>query len=282
MPVKHFIISPDRSEVSKDIIDANRLEWEMISRNAEKLFSEKTKKIINDEDNLVHVSGRIVVKVDMEFKNSHKFSDGTVIRLEREFNNFNRRHTQPVNCIVISGEDIPKDSEILVSHNALTESYRINDYKNSFEGEETDRIRYYSIPLHECFAWKDEDGNMRPMKDFQFGLRVYKPYEGKIVGIEPTKIENVIFVTTGKLKGSICHCLKSSDYSIIYQGDDGTEKELIRFRHSDDEEIEREELVCIDHGLTDKLENEELLIGLSQTTAKPLNESELFHYDRIY
>ena len=69
---------------------------------------------------LKHVEGRIIVSVDHESKNSHKFADGTVIRLERDYNNLNRRQTQPTNAIVISGKDISKGSEILIHHKMRT------------------------------------------------------------------------------------------------------------------------------------------------------------------
>lgn len=217
---------------------------------------------------LKHVQGRIVVEVDTEKKNSHTFQDGTVIRLERKYNEFNRRITEPTNATVISAENIPAGCEILVGHNALHEVNKINNYTSLSGGEAASSVKYYSLPESDCYAWRDENGELQPMKDFCFALRVFRPYEGFLVGIEPKVIPNVLYITTGELKGKICHTLVSSDYEIIYQGDNGREGRVIRVRHSDDECIEREEITCIDHCLTEKYFNGGLLIGLNYSDAK--------------
>ena len=256
--------------MSKDAINKSRHEQESLILSVEQEKLKQASVQFLEEDNLKHVDGKIVVKVDMLSKNSYRFSDGTEIRVERQFNEFNRRIAQPTNAVVISGEGIPKGSKILIYHNALHETNRINDYKNSYESEDSHQIRYFSIPEYECYAWMDDNKIYHPTKGFQFGLRVYKPYDGIMVGIEPTVIKDVVFVTTGSLSGNVCHCLKSSDYQIIFQDEDtGKENYLIRFRHSDNEEIEREELIAVNHELTEKVLNQELLIGYTASTAKP-------------
>ena len=60
------------------------------------------------------VDGKVIISVDLEGKNSHTFSDGTKIRLERQYNNLNRRETHPVNAIVIDGEGVKSGSQILI------------------------------------------------------------------------------------------------------------------------------------------------------------------------
>jgi hypothetical protein len=264
---KYFVIG-DKTSLSKSAIQQLEKDKAQHLRAAESEVINQSKKQIEEEDNLTHVFGRIIVKVDMEMKNSFRFEDGTTIRLERKYNEFNRRITQPVNCIVISGEGIEKNAEILVSHNALHETNRINDYKNTFENDESNRIRYYSIPDYECFAWRIGLGEWKPIKGFQFGLRVFKPYEGMLTGISPTTVKDILFITTGYLKDNVCHVLKASDYQLIFQGDDGKEKYIIRLRHSDEEEIDREEVVAIDHDLTQKVLNGNLLIGYEVSNAK--------------
>ncbi len=56
---------------------------------------------------LKHTEGRIIVSVDIEAKNYHTFAGGIVIRRERQFDNLNRRETEPVNGFVISAKYIP-------------------------------------------------------------------------------------------------------------------------------------------------------------------------------
>lgn len=215
------------------------------------------------------VEGKVIISVDLESKNSHTFSDGTKIRLERQYNNLNRRETHPVNATVISGEGIKSGSQILIHPNMTHETYRIYDYAPLSGALEGSDIKYYSIPSEQCYAWLDGD-EWKPLKGFDFGLRVYVRYNGVIEGIEPSLLKDILYVTTGELKGKVVHTLKSCDYEIIFQGINGQEDRLIRFRHFPDENNEREEVIAIDDSLTEKLNSKELLIGLSPTKAKTI------------
>ena len=215
------------------------------------------------------VEGKVIISVDLESKNSHTFSDGTKIRLERQYNNLNKRETHPVNATVISGEGINPGSQILIHPNMTHETYRIYDYAPLSGKEEGSDIKYYSIPVEQCYAWFDGE-DWKPLKGFDFGLRVYVPYDGKLAGIEPTLINDVLYVTTGELKGKVVHTLKACDYEVIYQGNNGQEDRLIRFRHFPDQEHEREEIIAIDDYLTDKVNSKKLLVGLSTIKAKTI------------
>lgn len=221
---------------------------------------------------LKYVQGRVICQVDLEGKNTHQFADGTKIRLERDYNNFNRRETQPVNGIVISAENIPEGSEILISHNALHDSNRLFNYTPLSGSAQASDIKYYSIPEEDCFAWRDNDGTLKPMKNFEFALRVFKPYVGRISFVSPVLMKDVLYITTGKLKNNVCHTLKSSDYEVIYQELDGREGRLIRLRHSEDSDFNREEITATSHTLTDQVNKGELIIGLEPSKAKTLKE----------
>lgn len=110
------------------------------------------------------------------------------------------------------------------------------------------------------------------MKNFEFALRVYKPYSGRIAFITPEIVKDVLYITTGKLKNKVCHTLKASDYTIIYQELNGREGRLIRLRHSEDSSFEREEITAVSHPLTEQVNNGELMIGLEPSKAKTLKE----------
>jgi hypothetical protein len=224
---------------------------------------------------LKHIEGRIVIKVDMEKKNSHTFDNGTTIRLERQYNEFNRRITEPVNAEVISAEYIPVGAEVLIHHNCTHEVNRIYDHTPLSGETEASSVKYFAIPEDDCYAWRDSDGNLQPMKGFQFALRVFQPYKGVIQGIEPTLLKDVLYITTGELAGKVAHVLKASDYQIVFQGQNGREDNVIRLRHSDTEQLDREEVVAIDHTLTEKVNSGELLVGLSATTIQPPIENEI-------
>jgi hypothetical protein len=219
---------------------------------------------------LTHVENRIVVRVDMDGKNSHRFENGITIKLERRYDNFNMRYVNPVNATVISAENIPEGSEILIHHNSVHETNRINNFKSLSGIEIASDIRYFSIPESEAFAWYD-GAKWKPLDGFDFALRVFKPYKGVLQGVEPTIIKDCIYVTTGEYAGLICRTLKSCDYQIIFQGKDGREGSLIRFRSKEDEKTKREmEIVAIDNGLTEQLHRQELHVGLTKSDALPL------------
>lgn len=219
---------------------------------------------------LKSVSGRVVIRIDIESKNSWKFSNGTTIRLERQYNNFNRRETTPTNAIVVHSEFIPEGSEILVHQNATNESNRIYNHQQS---SDIGDIRYYSIPEDHCFIWKDTDGNWQPLPPYETALRVFRPYKGLISAIEPTLLKDTLWVTSGELKSTCVATLKASDFQVVFQDSNGKEGNVIRFRPYGDEKHEREpEAIAILNAETKNIKEAKLYVGLSPSDCKPLNE----------
>ena len=217
---------------------------------------------------MIAPEGRIIISLDRESKNSHTFQSGLKIRLERDWNNLNRRETQPVNAFVIDGEDIKPNSEILIHPNATHATNQIFDFKKLSGVVEGSDIKYYSVPSDKCYAWYDEDEKVwKPLRNFDFALRVYKPYDGPILGIDPELIPDVLYVATGEFKGQVVHTLKACDYEIIFQGRDGAEERLIRFRHFPGQDNEREEVIAVSQYLTSLVDQGNLIIGLTPTTA---------------
>src|ERR1700744_5588672 len=129
---------------------------------------------------LVASKNRIIVEVDMNSKNSHRFQDGTTIHLARGFDNFNLRQINPVNGIVLASEYIPTGTEILFQYNAIQETFRIHNYKPLSGQRIADEIHYYAIPEEMGYAYL-EDNEWKPLKNYAFALRVFKPYEGPLV-----------------------------------------------------------------------------------------------------
>lgn len=222
--------------------------------------------------NLKHVEGKVVCAVNLEFKNYHTFSDGTKIRLERQFDNFNRRETHPVNAIVVSGKDIPAGAEILIHPNAPTDSNQIHNFKKLSGRETSSDTKYYSIPEEMCFIWRDGD-EWKPLAPYETAMRIFIPYKGVIAGIEPTKIEDALYCTSGDLKGKAVQTLKACDYEVIYQDVNGKEGRMIRWRPNGCEKTNREpEAIAILESVTKKIKKGEYLVGLSTSDAKPINE----------
>lgn len=269
---KFFLIDPSGNPVSSEAIAEMEASRAKVYQAKNAIAEDINNKTLEKRDELRAIHNRVIIKVNTDAKNWHQFENGVKIRRERKYNEFNRRITEPTNGVIISGEGLPEGAEILVSHNALHDSNRIFDYGDLSGEQQLADIKYYSVPIDECFAWKDIDGTMRPIKNFGFGLRVFKPYQGRLQGIEPTIINDVIYVTTGELKGLICHTVKAADYQIVFQGENDREDCLIRFRHSDTEELDREELTCINHELTESFNQGDLLVGYEAKDAKKIKD----------
>lgn len=264
---KHFIVSPGIERVDKDSIKKAQKTEQAVLLSSEEAAAKRSQLQLQEEDFLVHTEGRVVIKIDLEYKNFHTFSDGTTIRRERNFNEFNRNITQPVNAITISGEGIEKGAEILIHPNGVQDSNRIFDYK-----DHNKNVHYYSIHREHCFAWRT-DQDWRPLAPYDFALRVFEPYKGSLTGMEPTKLKDVLWVTTGELAGNVVKTIVACDYQIVFQDINGREGNLIRFRPFGDVSTKREEeAIAILHEMTDKVNAGELLVGITISDAKKLSE----------
>jgi hypothetical protein len=218
-------------------------------------------------------SNRVIIKVDLESKNSHTFKDGTKIKLERIYDNFNMRYVKPVNAEVVDAKDIPAGAEILIHHNATHDTYKIFNYQRPTTEASSD-VQYFSIPIEECFMWREGKGSIwNALNNFVTALRIFKPYKGMLEGIEPEVMNNKLYITSGELKGRAVNTVISSDYEIIYQNDDGTEGRIIRLRYFPDGN-DRNEITAINDNLTELVENGDLWVGYSKSDAKQLKEVE--------
>ena len=218
-------------------------------------------------------SNRVIIKVDLESKNSHTFKDGTKIKLERVYDNFNMRYVKPVNAEVVDAKDIPTGAEILIHHNATHDTYKIFNYQRPTTEASSD-IQYFSIPIEECFMWREGKGSIwNALNNFVTALRIFKPYKGMLQGIEPEVMNNKLYITSGELKGRAVNTVISSDYEIIYQNDDGTEGRIIRLRYFPDGN-DRNEIIAINDNMTELVESGELLVGYNKSDAKQLKEVE--------
>jgi len=222
---------------------------------------------------LKHVEKRIVIKADKDGKNWHTFADGKKIRLEREYENLDRKHTSQVLGEVISGSNVPAGAMILFHHNAIHPVNQIINH-SQLNGEEiASGVEIFSFREDECYLWKmPKEKEWKPLKGFATALRVFQPYNGEMEGILPTKLKDVLYITSGELKGKVCHCLKASDMSLIFNNDEGVEEIIIRVRHFEGTELnEREEIIAIDLDLTKKVKNGELHVGITSKDCKKIN-----------
>ncbi len=268
---KYFIVSPYVNSVGKDTINKIQKEKQAAANKITKERRSANKEALSKDCELKNISGSVVVKIDLQHKNWHTFSDGTTIRRERQFNEFNRRITEPVNAIVVSADDIPAGAEILIHPNCIHDTHRIFNYKPLSGKEEGSDVKYYSIKEDECFLWLDEHGVWQPLAPYATALRVFKPYKGLITGLPPEKIKDVLWVTSGELAGRAVKTLTHCDYCVIFQGIAGKEDTRIRFRPFGDPKTKREEeAIAILWDETSKVLNGEYLVGYETSDATTL------------
>lgn len=264
MPKKYFDFI-EKKDLSKNEIASIERERQTKLRSHSNKIRKKSISKLKEEVPLKHVYGRVIISIDLEGKNSHTFSNGQKIYIGRQFNNLNRRETEPVNAYVVSGEGINKGAEILIHPNAIHDSNKIFGY-----GEDETDVRYYSIPQEQCYLWRNEDYEWMPFPGYVTGLRVFKEYKGTLVGIDHELIPNVLYITSGEYANKVVRTLKACDYEIIFMGADGKEERVIRCRHFENEIHEREEIIAVDEVLTNQIIGKDLLVGISSSDAKSI------------
>ncbi len=264
---KHFVLNPSKELLTKE--DITSIEQDRVQRigtwgkNRESI----AENAIVEEDNLKCTDGRVVIKINLQGKNYYSFENGAKIRLERQFNNFNRRESEPVNAIVIDGQGIPKHSEILIHPNSIHDSNKIFSYK-----DKSPDVGYYSIKTEECFLYNNGNG-WQSIPPYETALRIFKPYFGTIQGIEPELLKNVLYVTSGDLKGKVVSTVKAADYQIVFQDSNGREGNIIRFRpHGEKKSMREPEAIAVMDELTDKVYAGELFVGITIKDCKIIGD----------
>jgi hypothetical protein len=222
---------------------------------------------------ITHPKGRVILKVDKEQKNFHTFSDGNTIRLERDFNNLDGKYTRQVLGTCISADEIPEGALVLFHFNSVHPVNTVYNHSHLSGEEIASGMVVVSLSESECFLWKmpGEGYEWQPCKGYATAMRIYEPYKGIIEGIEPTKLKNTLYVTSGKLKGHVVKTLHACDMPIIFRNEQGVEEQIIRFRHYEGEFHEREEVVAILPSLGEMVKKGELWVGLRPQDARPLN-----------
>lgn len=223
---------------------------------------------------LKHVENRIIVKVDVDGKNWHTFSDGTEIRLERNTDNFDLKYVAQNIGVVIDAENIPKDAIILMHHNATHDTYLVDNHSNLSGEEIASGIKIYSIMERDCFFWKmPHEEEWHPTKEYATALRVFKPYIGILEGVKPTLIKDTLWVTSGKYKNQVVKTIEASDYCITFRDPTtGKDKSIIRFRPDGIESEQREaEAIAVMNELTDGVNNGSILVGLTVSDCAPFH-----------
>jgi hypothetical protein len=273
---KIFLFSPEKTESNKeDIFAAEKKAARLEAESWEKAIGEFQSCLANVKNDLQAPDGRNIVLASLHSKSTHRFESGLEISLVRNVDEFDRRKTMPVNGFVLQSETIPAGSEVIMHHNSVDPNNEIFNYLPL--GGESRNVKYLSVPTEECYFYREPNtADWKPCRWFETALRVYVPYGGDIEKFiqKPIRLKNRLLVTSGKYKGFICVMVNGADYQSIFQGVDGREQQIIRFRTFDYENFDREEVIAIDHENTEKYNNGKLAVGLSADDCK-VKEKEL-------
>jgi len=192
--------------------------------------------------------GSVLVEIDIDKKNWHSV-EGTdvMLRLERGVENFNRRETEPVQGIMVSGDidGCSPGDELLLHHNSTHEMHEVAGVELEYPK------KVFSVPISMVYGF-NSSGVWKPTPGFFFGLRVFKLPTG-IISHDPIKIKDTVHVFTGSNKGLVVITLKSCDYEIVFQ-DRGREASLIRIRD--------EEVLAVDNESLKKIQKGEYISGV--------------------
>lgn len=123
----------------------------------------------------------------------------------------------------------------------------------------------------DCFFWKmPDEQEWHPTKEYATALRIFKPYTGMLIGVEPTLIKDTLFVTSGNYKGQVVKTIEASDYCITFRDPTtGKDKSIIRFRPDGILSEQREcEAIAIMNELTDGVNDGSILVGLTVSDCK--------------
>lgn len=264
---KYFLIDPSIKNVSRtDILSIEEKRVALLD-SREALAEEKAAIVLSEGDTLKRVSGRVIVKINTQNKNYHTFEGGEKIRIERQFNNLNRRETEPVNAIVIDAENIEAGTEILVYYNSIHDSNKVFNYKN-----ESSYIGYYSIKEEDCYM-KRVGNEWVSIPPYETALRVFEPYLGTLENIDAKVLKDTLYVTSGHFKGKVVKTLRGCDFTIVFQNVDGREGNIIIFRPFGlpKNNLEEEAIAVLDE-LTKKVSRGTLMVGLTVKDCKQLNQ----------
>jgi len=264
---KYFLIDPSIKNVSRT--DILSIEKERVTGIDERALSleEKAAIVLLEDDTLKRVSGRVVVKLNNQNKNYYTFEGGEKIRLERQFNNLNRRETEPVNVIVIDADNISAGTEMLVYYNAIHDSNRVFNYK-----DKSPNVCYYSIKEEDCYLYL-EDGGWKSIPPYETALRVFEPYTGVLENVDHKVLKDTLYVTSGAYKGKVVKTLRGCDFTVVFQNTDGREGNIVIFRPFGipKNNLEEEAIAVLDE-LTKKVKSGTLYVGLNTKDCKPLKE----------
>jgi hypothetical protein len=265
----HYNKSIENTNIISTELDINHIKY---GKNEDEIEANKEYFIANSNITINAPKDRVILLCDLNKKNWHSLGEGLNFKLNRDIEQLNYRIKNNVNGIVVSDNGkIPKGAEVIFNYLCLHDVNRIFGLDEDIE---FDDVHYYSIMESDCYIWREnKDQEWQSCLGYCLAEKVFTPYKGSFIGVEPTELKDYAYITSGDLKGKVVKVLKGSLYEMVFQQENNREGNIIRIRHWDNEFNEREEIVAISHELTDQVNKGELLVGLTPSKAKTYNKN---------
>jgi len=212
-----------------------------------------------------------IIRINVKQRETLAFDSGLEIYQSTGWE-FNLRVDRGTRGYCLDCEGIPEGAQVLVNYLAMEKSYDM-PYQEDFlsEKEIADGYQIRNIPKDMIFAYLEND-EWQPFENVLLTKRLFREYEGNLVGIEPERIMNRLYIVKGKdtwdgeqtdLSGKVCAVTLNSDYEVHFHDEKNKPQSLIRTLHR--------EIEGIDEGLTEQVRCGKILVGNGLKDAKVLN-----------
>ena len=218
------------------------------------------------------IKTNILLKMNTRQKERYALTDNIEIHIERSYN-FNLREDRSSMGYIVNGRGLTKGHQALCHHLTIESGNEVTAETILTDDEKKIGFKVFSVDKDMVFATSLDGIEWHPCKDFLITFRIFKPYKGKLKGIEPTVLKDRMYIIKGvdefedeitDLSDKVACTTANSDYQIIWHNEKNREQSLIRTRSR--------EILAIDNGMLEDLKKGKLLIGLTVTDCKTYKE----------
>lgn len=218
------------------------------------------------------IRNQVIIKMDTKQKEKYALTKDVTIFIEKGYN-FNLREDRSSMGYVVNGKGLLEGVEVLCHYLALEPSYLIEHDDILTEKEKSEGYKVFSIPNDMVFCYKFE-GEWMPNKGYLIAKRIFKKYEGALVGVEPELVKHRMYIEKGvvewegindDMSGKVAITTENCDYQISWHNESHRPESLIRTRDRD--------IMALDNTLETGLKKGKYLIGVTPTDCKELNLS---------
>ena len=215
------------------------------------------------------IKTNILLKMNTRQKEKFALTPEIEIEIQRGYE-FNLRLDRSSMGYIINGRGLTKGHQALCHHLTIESGNEVAAETILTETEKKIGFKVFSVDRDMVFATSPDGIEWFPCIDFLITFRIFKPYKGKLKGIEPTVVPNRMFVIKGfseefdgeriNLSGTVAITLVNCDYEIIFHNEKNREQSVIRTRSR--------EVLGTDEQLLEDLKKGKYFIGLTSKDNK--------------